>query len=134
MNKKLFISVLTALLLLSNVSSLFVVKADEIVYEEKKVGIVNDDYINVRSGPGVNNSALKIGDDYVYLFKGDEVSIIGEDKDSDGRLWYKVEFNYKGTDYTRWVISLSVDLKDDEANNNEDGETTGGDGEETENP
>ena len=50
---------------------------------------VNCDSLNMRSGPGTNNSVV------TTLSKGTEVVIIGEDKDSGGTLWYKITVENK---------------------------------------
>lgn len=54
---------------------------------ESKNGVVNDDYVNVRSGAGTNYSAK------TSLRKDTAVTITGEAKDGSGATWYKIKYS-----------------------------------------
>lgn len=64
---------------------------------EKKSGTVNANSVNVRSAAGTGNSIVG------NLSSGTAVTIVGEDKDSSGATWYKIEYNggsgYMHSDY-----------------------------------
>ena len=64
---------------------------------ETKKGTVNDDYVNVRSGAGTEHNRV------TSLSKGTAVTIIGEEKDSSGATWYKIQYaggeGYMHSDY-----------------------------------
>ena len=64
---------------------------------EPKTGKVNGDYVNVRSGAGTNHNRV------TSLNSGTAVTIIGEEKDSSGALWYKIQYSggegYMHSDY-----------------------------------
>ena len=66
-----------------------------------KKGTVNDDYVYVRTGAGTNNSRI------TYLNKGTAVTVIGEEKDSAGATWYKI--NYSGG--TGYMHSDYIDIE-----------------------
>lgn len=66
-----------------------------------KKGMVNDDYVYVRTGAGTNNSRI------TYLNKGTAVTVIGEEKDSAGATWYKI--NYSGG--TGYMHSDYIDIE-----------------------
>ena len=61
------------------------------------VGIVNDNGINVRKGPGTNNAVL------VTVPGGLKVNVIGRDNDKAGVAWYHITFNYRGVDYDGYM-------------------------------
>lgn len=73
-------------------------------------------YLNVRSGPGTNNSILKDkrGKD-VCLYSGQSVSILSEYNSTDGgaKKWYKVAFAYGGAALTGYVRSDYITNKDE---------------------
>ncbi len=58
-------------------------KAYADVYRQATVGATS---LNVRSGPGTNNSIVK------KLSYGAAVTVVGEAKDSVGTVWYKIRF------------------------------------------
>lgn len=64
---------------------------------EQKRGTVNDDYVNVRTGAGTNHSRV------TSLNSGTAVTIVGEEKDGSGAVWYKIKFangeGYMHSDY-----------------------------------
>ncbi|MBR0385800.1 MAG: hypothetical protein IJI05_04550 [Erysipelotrichaceae bacterium] len=114
MIKRLFLAFISMLLLLGTVSGSFSVFAEETVYEEAKDGTINDDDVNVRSGPGTEYDRTRVNDQWLYLNSGDKVKILGEDKDKNGDVWYKVRFNYKGEEYTKWVYGEFVTISSGE--------------------
>lgn len=54
-----------------------------------KPGKVNASYVNIRSGAGTNYSVLAVAS------QDESISILGEETDGSGELWYKI--NYNGT-------------------------------------
>ncbi len=73
------------------------VAADSEAYAEEKTGTVVIDALNVRTGAGTLNQALGL----VYM--GDKVTILGEEKDYSGTVWYQILYNgsigYVSSDY-----------------------------------
>lgn len=59
---------------------------------------VNDDEIYVRVGAGRNNANVTFKGDYIKLYRGQYVQIIGSGYDSGGALWYQIQFKYMGRD------------------------------------
>lgn len=58
---------------------------------------VNDDEINVRTGPGTNYSSVKFsGSKDIRLYCGQYVKIISSVKGSDGYIWHQINFRYNG--------------------------------------
>lgn len=81
----------------------------------EKYGTINGTYVNVRTSAGTagNTNKLKYNGNYVQLNIGNSVTIIGEDRASDGALWYKVKFNYSGgAELTGFVHSAYVDVQE----------------------
>lgn len=73
-------------------------------YAEKQ-GTIIASSLNVRSGPGTGNASI------ARLANGTSVTVIGEDKASDGVLWYKIRFTGSGgTQTTGYVSSHYVKL------------------------
>ena len=105
------LTVLIAALLMSAVS-VFLPKAA--AYETKYGIIVNvTSNLNVRSGPGTSNSVLGA------LYGGDKVVIVGEEPDSNGDIWYKIEYSsgygYIHSDYVRlYTPAQGGDMTDEE--------------------
>lgn len=97
-------------MLMGSFSTFNRVLAEETVYEQSKQGKVNSDNVNVRTGPGTSYDATKIDGKWVYLNTNQEVTVLGEDKDGSGHLWYKVRFTYNGNEYERWVYGDYVDI------------------------
>ena len=64
---------------------------------EPRTGKVNGDYVNVRSGAGTNHSRV------TSLSNGAAVTVIGEEKDGSGAVWYKIQYaggeGYMHSDY-----------------------------------
>ena len=61
---------------------------------------VNDDEVNVRTGPGTGYSSVYFnGSDAIQLNKGQYVRVIAVQRGSDGYDWYQIVFVYKG--YTK---------------------------------
>ena len=61
---------------------------------------VNDDEINVRSGPGTSYSAVLFnGSKTIRLYRGQYVKILAAQKGTDGADWYQILFTYNG--YTK---------------------------------
>lgn len=58
---------------------------------------VNDDEINVRTGPGTSYKAVQFdGSKNICLYCGQYVKIINSTKGSDGYTWYQINFRYNG--------------------------------------
>ena len=68
---------------------------------ESKNGSVNGNYVAVRTGAGTSNTKK------TSLNKDAAVTIIGEAKDSDGDVWYKIQYS-GGEGY---IFSKYVDIK-----------------------
>lgn len=77
---------------------------------EVKKGIVNTDYLNVRTGPGTTQGKLQYNGKSVQLMKGDVTTILNE-KNVDGTYWYYVSFSYNGVVLKGYVSALYVDIK-----------------------
>ena len=61
---------------------------------------VNDDEINVRTGPGTGyGTVLFNGSKSIQLYRGQYVRVIAVQRGSDGHDWYQIVFVYKG--YTK---------------------------------
>ena len=60
---------------------------------------VNDDAINVRSGPGVQYATVKFSGSGIMLYRGQYVKIIATQKGSDGADWHQIVFTCSG--YTK---------------------------------
>ena len=61
---------------------------------------VNDDEINVRTGPGTSYSAVLFnGQKNIRLYRGQYVRIVSTQKGSDGMNWHQIVFTYNG--YTK---------------------------------
>ena len=61
---------------------------------------VNDDEINVRTGPGTGyGTVLFNGSKSIRLYRGQYVRVIAVQRGSDGYDWYQIVFVYKG--YTK---------------------------------
>ena len=58
-------------------------------------GYVDADRMNVRSGPGTNNSAVGV------LTNNAQVEVIGETRGSDGYVWYQISYGNGQTGYAR---------------------------------
>lgn len=57
---------------------------------------VNDDEINVRSGPGTTYKIVQFSGNNIKLYSGQYVKIISSEKGSDGHTWYQINFCYSG--------------------------------------
>ncbi|MFR5602411.1 MAG: SH3 domain-containing protein, partial [Lachnospiraceae bacterium] len=69
----------------------------------EKTGKVNATTLNVRSAPGSQNSLVG------KLSHGTSVTVIGEQKASDGALWYQIRFSGSGgTTQTGYVLSTYI--------------------------
>lgn len=64
----------------------------DVVGETMTVGY---DAVNVRSGAGTSKGVVAV------VYKGDKVTVTGQDKDSSGDVWYKVELSSGKTGYIR---------------------------------
>ncbi len=68
-------------------------------YESWTAKVVNTDALNVRKTP--NGEVMKLGIDYLPA-----ITVIGEEKDSDGDVWYKVKIANQTTGYV-WPKYIS---------------------------
>ena len=82
-------------------------------YSEAKNGVVNDDYVYVRTGAGTQNSKV------TSLRKNTAVTVVGEAKDSLGTVWYKIKFS-GGEGYMRHDF---IDIKTSSNTNNNNSNT-----------
>ena len=60
---------------------------------------VNATSLNVRSGPGTNYGAVG------KLAYGSSVSVTGESRGSDGKVWYQIRFTKNGAESSGYVRS-----------------------------
>lgn len=74
----------------------------------KKTGKVNANSVNVRSGAGTTNGIVG------NLSSGTAVTIVGEAKDSSGKVWYKIEY----TNGSGYMISDYITVDGSSDNNN----------------
>ena len=79
---------------------------------EEKAAKVNASYVNVRSGAGTNYSIIAVAS------QNESITVLGEEKDSSGATWYKIDYN--GT--AAYIHSDYVTL--DEQNNNNNNNNT----------
>ncbi len=70
-------------------------------------GVAND-YVNVRTGPGLEFDRVSIDDEFVRLKAGDNVVIIGEEEATTGILWYKIMLDHEGTQVVGYSTSTYV--------------------------
>lgn len=70
--------------------------------EEKTIGTVMVNTLNVRTGAGINNDLLVYQSAAVKLEKGQMVTIL-EEKSVDKTIWYKISFTYKDTTLIGYV-------------------------------
>lgn len=78
-----------------------------------RLGIVNDEPLNVRVGAGTENEVLQYGGGPIRLSKGTEVKILGQKK-KNGVKWYQVSFRYKDVTLSGFVMGEYIDLKKNE--------------------
>ena len=77
---------------------------------------VNDDEVYVRVGAGRNNSVLTFKGNYIKLYRGQYVQIMGSGYDSGSALWYQIRFKYLGREQIGYMHSDYVTkLERDEA-------------------
>lgn len=72
---------------------------------DPKSGYVNDDYVNVRTGPGTSYVNVTHSGSKIQLYTGHSVNIINEAVGTDGLVWYNIEFVYSGSSYTGYMRS-----------------------------
>lgn len=77
---------------------------------DPKTGYVNDDQVNVRTGPGtgyvnVTNSGTKI-----QLYTGHSVKVVNETVGTDGLVWYNIEFDFSGSSFSGYMRSDFVTI------------------------
>ncbi len=80
---------------------------------------VNDDYINVRTGPGTGYSTLYFNgtgsySNIIRLHKGQYVRVIAVQRGSDGYDWYQIVFVYNGYTKVGYMRSDYVDYIGDD--------------------
>ena len=75
---------------------------------EEKPAKVNASYVNIRSGAGTNYSVVSVAS------QNEEITVLGEEKDSSGATWYKIKYN----NTTGYMHSDYVTLEQTNNNNN----------------
>ena len=68
-------------------------------------GVVTAESLNVRTGPGTSYPKVKKDGKFVYLFKDDEVKIVGDENN-----FYKVKFSYNGSSVTGYSSKSYIKL------------------------
>ena len=72
---------------------------------------VNTDEVRVRKGPGTNYDHMEIDGEKQYYSIGSIYTILDAREDSDGRVWFKVEYVSDGTSYETWITSEYTDIR-----------------------
>ncbi len=105
--------------------ALITVLGAETYTQQRGITNVSGSRLNVRSGVGTSTTVIGRLEDQTY------VTIIGEDSDTDGVKWYKIEFTselqdygYVSSQYITIIPNVSGDTTTDETT---DGETSGDD-------
>lgn len=75
-----------------------------------RLGVVNDEPLNVRVGAGTENAVLQYGGEPIRLSKGTEVKILGQKK-KNGVKWYQVSFKHNNVTLSGFVMGEYIDLK-----------------------
>jgi len=82
--------------------------------ESQKTGTISGSYVNVRTSAGVNGNSNRLSyqGNYVQLSAGTEITVLSEENDSSGNLWYKVSFEYNDSKLIGYVIEdyVSIDI------------------------
>ena len=66
--------------------------------------------INIRTGPSVDYAKFKINNKDQAYEEGERMKVLDEARDSDGDLWYKVEFTRSGKQYQQWITGKYVTI------------------------
>lgn len=88
-----------------------------------RLGVVNDEPLNVRVGAGTENAVLQYGGGPIRLSKGTEVKILGQKK-KNGVKWYQVSFKHNNVTLSGFVMGEYIDLKGTEDDENTKPEPT----------
>ncbi len=67
--------------------------------------------VRIRTGPGTEYPQFRINNEVQYFEKGQLLEIVGEEKDTDGDLWYKVKFTLYGNEYVQYIYSSYAQIK-----------------------
>lgn len=107
--RKRFIAYLCLLLMLVPYVGHTVPGLVETVYAAETKGKVNGSKVNVRQGAGTSCDFVYGPDGKkIQLDVNHEVTILAEEKASDGALWYKVSFYFGGASYNGYVYAEYV--------------------------
>lgn len=121
MQKKRIISFLMSAIIWLTYSSYYLTNAYEIIALAATQATVNDDNVNVRTGAGTNNAVLTDANgNKVRLSTGHSVEIQDKQTVSDGAVWYKISFSYNGGNYTGYMHSSYITLKNESSDVNQD--------------
>lgn len=121
MQKKRIISFLMSAIIWLTYSSYYLTNAYEIIALAATQATVNDDNVNVRTGAGTNNAVLTDANgNKVRLSTGHSVEIQDKQTVSDGAIWYKISFSYNGGNYTGYMHSSYITLKNESSDVNQD--------------
>lgn len=121
MQKKRIISFLMSAIIWLTYSSYYLTNAYEIIALAATQATVNDDNVNVRTGAGTNNAVLTDANgNKVRLSIGHSVEIQDKQTVSDGAVWYKISFSYNGGNYTGYMHSSYITLKNESSDVNQD--------------
>lgn len=114
-----FIFSLLAFLLLIGLSANIQIYATEVGSEEANAAEAPDGdrfykgkangTVNVRLGPGEEYDKLKIDGKNVQVNRDTDITIIGEDTASSGKLWYHIQFEYNGAVVDGYSTSSYID-------------------------
>lgn len=67
--------------------------------------------LNVRKAPSVTAKKVKVSGEEVSLSAGKNVTILSEEINEKKEAWYKISFQWNGTDKTGYVMALYVKMK-----------------------
>ncbi len=67
---------------------------------EAKAGFVTGDYVNVRNAPGTYGTQV-----ITQVHYNQPITILGQESDRDGDIWYRVSFTQNGTNYEGFIYS-----------------------------
>jgi len=84
---------------------------------EAYVGVVVDtDDLNVRTGCGTDYDRIMVNGEYVILYKGDKVAVVGTGLSKGGRTWYEVRWMEDGVKYHGYVSGTFLKVTEERAN------------------
>lgn len=90
------------------------VRAEATVYDTPKQGIVIYADTRVRTGPSTSKAQLTIDGVLQYYTYYQQLTVLGEDHDASGDLWYQVKVTLQGKEYTTWIYGEYLEIINNE--------------------